>query len=407
MRAMRNDNPVALYLARNLVVGGAERVVVNLANDARTVSPAIALLERSGGLLSELRPDVPCYARTTRERPPSDTIVTESRVPGASFARLALECRWLRHVVDETGAQVVSSFLMRSHIVALLTKMLLAPRLRVVVNIHEHLSESAEYFYPRAADRSLMRWAARHLFPRADRIVVVARELERDLVANFDVPPGLIEVAYNGHDLAAIRTSARTPVELCWPPSTTDRVGATRIIIAVGRLVHLKGHDLLLRALAKLRATWDARLVLVGDGEDRESLERLATHLGVRDAVLFAGQQLDPWRWMARANAVALTSRTEAFPSVLVEAMAVGVPILATDSSAGVRECLLDGACGLIVPTNDAGAIAAGLDRLFRESDLRASLVAAASARAEAFDLAPAQQAYERILTGVIASRIS
>ena len=236
---------------------------------------------------------------------------------------------------------------------------------------------------------------------------MVVGELERDLVSNFGVPASLIDVAYNGHDLARIRASAREPVELPWQSSTTADPARTRIIAAVGRLVRLKGHDLLLHALAKLRSRWDARLVLVGDGEDREALEDLAVRLNVRDAVLFAGQQLDPWRWMARADVVALTSRTEAFPSVLVEAMAMGVPILATDSSDGVRECLLDGACGLIVPPNDADAIAAGLDRLFSDAGLRASLVTAASARAEAFDLMTRQDAYERLLTDVIESRTS
>jgi glycosyltransferase involved in cell wall biosynthesis len=87
--------------------------------------------------------------------------------------------------------------------------------------------------------------------------------------------------------------------------------------------------------------------------------------------------------------------------------MAVGVPILATDSSAGVSECLLDGACGLIVPPNDCDAIATGIDRLFRDGHLRASLVATASARADAFDLVSAQQVYERILTDLIESRTS
>ena len=76
-----------------------------------------------------------------------------------------MECRWLRQVIDQTGAQVVSSFLMRAHIVALLTKTLLAPRIHVVLNIHEHMSESAEHFYPYAADRALMRWVVRRLFP--------------------------------------------------------------------------------------------------------------------------------------------------------------------------------------------------------------------------------------------------
>ena len=408
MRAISKSKPVVLYLARNLVVGGAERVVINVANHAQTVSPVVALLERSGGLLGELRPDVPCLSRVDPARATSRFATIGADIPGESFARLALECLWLKDVVTQTGARLVSSFLMRAHVVALVTKIALLPRLPLVLNIHEHMTESAPFLYPRARDRVLMRWITRHLFPRADRVIVVAEELERDLVTQFGVPAKMIDVVLNGHDIARLRAAAAEPLE---PPWMRQRGSAGRAsteshtVVAVGRLVHLKGYDLLMHALVKLRQTRDVRLILVGDGEQRAELERLATQLGLHDIVMFAGEQENPWRFVARADLVALTSRTEAFPSVLVEAMALGVPVLATASSAGVRECLRDGACGLIVPAGDIDAIAAGIDRLLGNAELRASLVAEGLARAASFDLLTAQRRYESVLTEVIDSR--
>ena len=88
-----------------------------------------------------------------------------------------------------------------------------------------------------------------------------------------------------------------------------------------------------------------------------------------------------------------------------VEAMALGVPVLATDCSGGVRELLRDGACGLIVPPEDVDAITHGLDRLLGDSALRASLVAAGRERVRDFDLQDVQRRYESILTDVMASR--
>jgi glycosyltransferase involved in cell wall biosynthesis len=392
--------PVALYFTRNLLTGGAERVVVNYANNARDLQAVVGLLERRGGLLGELHAGVPCLARVDRTVPQSRTSVLAARIPGELFARLVPECLWLRRAVKETNAAIVSSFLMRAHIVALLTKLTMLPDLTVVLNVHEHMTESAHFLYPRARDRVLMRWITRHLFPRADRIAVVAQELKRDLVHSHGVPGSLIEVAHNPLDIERVRAAAE--IDLDPPPMNGD---TRQIIVAVGRLVPLKGYDLLLHALALLRRTRDARLVIIGEGPALGDLEELAARLTLGDAVTFAGHQSNPWRFVTRADVFALTSRTEAFPSVLVETMALGVPVLATDCSAGVRECLRDGACGLVVPPEDAGAIARGLDRLLGDADLRAAFASAGRARAEEFDLRAVQRRYESMLTGAMASR--
>jgi glycosyltransferase involved in cell wall biosynthesis len=394
-RVNETRRPTAVYLTRNLAVGGAERVYLNYVHHARTVAPVVALLERRGGLVAELDPNIPWNAR--REPPEG---ATAEEIPGETFARLASECRWLRKVVRAADADVVSSFLMRAHIVALLTKILLMPRLPVVLNVHEHMSESEKYLYPYSRDRKMMRWITRHLFPRANRIVVVANEVKRDLVETFGVSEHLIEVVYNPLDADRIRAGARAPLDDRWK----SRAGQLTVV-AVGRLVQLKGYDLLIRAIAELRKKLDVRLILVGDGDQRARLIDLTRALNIEDHVMFAGQQDNPWRFMAAGDALALTSHTEAFPCVLAEAMLLGVPVLAAECSRGIYEMLEDGRSGVIVPVNDVGAIARGLDRLLGDVQLRGQLVAAGKKRVEAFDMATVEQRYESILTGVIAPR--
>ncbi|MBA3557409.1 MAG: glycosyltransferase [Gemmatimonadaceae bacterium] len=393
-------HPVALYLTRNLATGGAERVFIDYVNNAQSLSPVVALLERRGGLLPELSTGVPFEARVDRTAVPRQLEAIASEIPGESFARLALECLWLKDVAKQTGADVVSSFLMRAHVVALVTKIALLPDVPVVLNIHEHMSDSAPFLYPLKRDRALMRWVTRCLFPRADRIIVVAEELKRDLVASHGVPADLIEVVHNPLHIERIRAAGAESVAPRWMSPA-----GTRTIVAVGRLVYLKGYDLLLHALAKLRATRDVRLMLVGKGVERGELEKLAAQLGVQAAVTFAGEHINPWKLIARADVLALTSRTEAFPSVLGEAMALGVPVLATDCSGGVRECLRDGAAGLIVATEDVSAIARGLERILEDAELRATLVAAGHARAASFDLPERLRHYESVLSRVMLSR--
>ena len=394
--------PVVLYLTRNLRTGGAERVFVSFVNNARAVQPVVALLERAGALLTELRTDVACVAHDDQHRLRAGRQPAVSGLSGESVAQLGRECLWLDRIAQDTAAALVSSFLMRAHIVALLTKLLLRPRLRVVLNIHEHLSESEPFFYATRRDKAVARWVIRHLFPRADRIVVVADALKRDLVAAHGVPADLIDVVHNPLDIERIRTMATEPLD---PAPTPGPPPGRRRIVAVGRLVHLKGYDLLLQSIERLRATHDVHLTLVGDGSERGRLEALAARLDLLDAVTFAGHQDNPWRFMAQADVLALTSRTEAFPCVLAEAMAIGVPVLATDCTGGVRELLQAGACGLIVPSENVDAIAGGLERLLSDAALRASLTATARERVDAFAVPRVQGRYESLLTGLMAAR--
>lgn len=389
--------PRVAFLARNLAVGGAERAVVNLANHVQRVEPHLVLLRRRGGLLGDVAPHVALHAL---DAPALGGRLSADRLeatPFGSTAQLALEVERLAAVVDATQCAVVSSFLMRSHLVALLVKALLRPELRVVLNIHEQMTESAEYLYPRLHDRWAMRRITRHLFRRADRIVVVAEELRRDLVENFGLPAPLIRTVHNPVDLERIRELAAVAL-----PADFRDEREISTICAIGRLVPLKGYDLLLRAVAELRSRLRVRLVLVGDGEIRGELERMVHALGLTGAVHFTGWEGNPWRWVARADVLALSSRTEAFPSVITEAHALGVPVVAAECSAGVRESVQGGKAGVLVAPGSSAALAEGLERVLVQPRLREALRREGEAFVARFALPRAVAAYEEVMLDVL-----
>lgn len=208
------------------------------------------------------------------------------------------------------------------------------------------------------------------LWRRAAAVVANSAGL-RALALRFapDVPVGLIP---NGVDLE--RFSPRPPA---------PRPGPVELLF-VGRLVRQKGVDVLLEALALLPAGAEFRLTLVGDGDARPALEAQAQRLGLRERVEFAG-----WRDRAAlpetyraADVFVFASRDEGMPNVLLEAMASGLPAVAT-RIAGNEELVEDGASGRLVPADDPGALARALAPLLAQPELRAAWGARARAIVE------------------------
>jgi glycosyltransferase involved in cell wall biosynthesis len=143
------------------------------------------------------------------------------------------------------------------------------------------------------------------------------------------------------------------------------------IVLAVGRLVHVKNHALAVRALADVP---DASLVLVGGGPLADELRHKAEQAGVADRVVLAGLREDARALIGAADAVVLPSRSEGLPLAALETLAAGTPLVATDVR-GVRELVADGAA-LLVPPDDAEALAQALRRVLTDVDVRARLAA-------------------------------
>jgi glycosyltransferase involved in cell wall biosynthesis len=203
-----------------------------------------------------------------------------------------------------------------------------------------------------------------------------------------------------GKSVAVLTNPVIMPNGLEGPPKHPwyqERAEGSRehlLLCSVGNLIPRKGQDVLVRTLERLP---DARLVCVGRFDDPAYLDhvkRLASDLGVEDRVSFTGYQPDAPSYMRYADVFVNASNRETAPLVLVEAMAVGVPVVATDCPVGPADLLDHGKAGLLVPCNDPPSMAAAVERLCTNEELRGNLIEAGRRRATEFGVTQAVERY-------------
>ena len=164
------------------------------------------------------------------------------------------------------------------------------------------------------------------------------------------------------------------------------------VVVGLGRLIPIKGFDLLVRALPSLIAQIpSARVVLVGEGPERAGLDAIAVSLGVADRLRMTGETADVTTHLAAADVVAVPSRNEGMGRVIVEAMALGLPVVAA-AVGGIPDVVTDGECGRLVEPDDVDALAEALVEFGRDPVLRRKLGEAAEERAEAFSTSVASE---------------
>jgi glycosyltransferase involved in cell wall biosynthesis len=235
--------------------------------------------------------------------------------------------------------------------------------------------------HPDHAEAGWLRPWMRRLYRRADLVVANSQALCRRLDLVYADPRKTARHLPNATDFARLDALAAEPAEP--PPRGRLRVAS------VGRLHPVKRFDLLLDALAHVRAHHDVELVLCGEGRERERLRRRARRLGLADRVRLLGFQANPYPWLATSHLFALTSDLEGLPNALIEAQGLGIPAVATDCPTGPREIVDHGATGLLVPTGDAVAVAAAIRELLADPARRLAMGAAARARTRARFAAP------------------
>lgn len=221
---------------------------------------------------------------------------------------------------------------------------------------------------------------ARLLYPRADAVTGVSLAVVEDLVEEIGLDPRRValHVVPNAVDAEQVVAASRRAEPLVTGPEP--------LFVNVARHAQQKNIPLLLRGFARYRMqTGTGTLVLIGDGPEGEHLRRLAVGLGLAGHVYFLGCLNNPFPQMAAATAFVLTSEEEGFGLVLVEAMALGVPVIATDCPGAPRELLRGGQAGLLVPSQDERGVADALQRIATDGSLRSRLSAAGRERAQDF----------------------
>jgi len=178
---------------------------------------------------------------------------------------------------------------------------------------------------------------------------------------------------------------------------------SAKSIVAVGRLHQQKGFDVLIEAFSKcVRKHPGWRLVIFGEGPEREMLESLVSRLGLEGKVSLPGRVRNPERVIGAAEIFVLSSRYEGFPNALLEAMTCGLPVIATDCHSGPAEIIRDGEDGLLVPVEDSGTISGVLIRLMDDPDERNRLGGNARTSVERFSLPNVMEKWEDLIRRVV-----
>jgi glycosyltransferase involved in cell wall biosynthesis len=199
----------------------------------------------------------------------------------------------------------------------------------------------------------MMRWLYRH----ADLVVAVSPTVKQQLIAKLNVPESRIRYIPNGVDKRFVRQQADLPNEHPWLENS-----GIKVLVAAGRLSPSKDYPTLLRAFSLLPRTPEARLLIVGEGPERWRLEDLIRSLGLEDRVQLVGFDINPWRWVSRADVFVLSSRCEGHPNSLLEALVLERPSVVTAFDDSVNE--MGQRFGfMVVPAGNPSALAGAISR--------------------------------------------
>lgn len=324
------------FLLPGLYDGGAERIMLNLAKGMADRGYRIDLvLGRAEGPFMAAVP--PCVR------------VVDLKAPRVLFSTPAL----IRYLRSEHPAAMLS--VLYANIVALWARRLAGVPFRLILAEHNTLSSVAKG--EKDIRFQLFPMIAKRFYPWSDGLIAVSQGVAEDLTHVLELPPDRVQVIFNPIVTPELFDKAAEPLKDPWFAQ-----GEPPVLLAAGRLTAQKGFDILLDAFARVRTHRAARLMILGEGEDRSALEAQIKELDLRHSVRMPGFVSNPFNYMARSAAFILSSRWEGLPTVLVEAMALGVPVISTNCPSGPEEILQGGKFGHMVPVEDSACLAEAIE---------------------------------------------
>ena len=323
---------VAFYLP-SMGGGGAERAIVTLANGlARRARPVdLVLVQAQGPYLAEVDPAVRVID------------LRRKRVLTSLFSL----ARYLRR---HKPAALISA-MTHANIVAVAARMIARSSTRLLLSERTSLAGLRGELGPMRylGMKTLMRW----FYPRADGVIAVAEAMASELREMLPIDPDRVMLVHN-----PVVSDEMLELSGAAPPHEWLLDAAVPVVLAVGRLGIEKDYATLIAAFARVRETRPLRLLILGEGAERANLIALAEKLGVADDCALPGFCANPFSAMSRASLFVLSSRYEGLPNALIQAMACGARVIATDCPTGPREILQDGRWGTLVPIGDSDAMA-------------------------------------------------
>ncbi len=334
---------VAIYI-HDLSSGGVERLSLVLAQELRARGVDVTLIVHQ--MRGELVPLVP----------------EGIRVVNLDAARTLQDVNRLKRYLLAEDPDILMANVDHNNIAAALANALAGTRTKLVICQHNPLT--AGYHATVNWKHRLVPWLYRVLASHIDHAVAVSKGISTELERTGISAPK-ISTIFNPVIGDDFEVRAEVPVHHAWLVEK-DRP----VFVTAGRLVEMKDHPNLLRAFALHLQSHPARLIVLGVGPKLEELQALAESIGIAEHVAFEGFVENPLPYMRAADGFVLSSRSEGFGNVLVEAMGCGTPVLSTDCPHGPSDILAHGEYGVLVPPQDPEALASGLDQLLHHRDL-------------------------------------
>ena len=342
-------------LITNMEAGGAERVALNLINSwARMgIKIDLVLLNARGSLLQDVDKNVRIVdlaLEDVRKLPFRLTTYFRETRPKAMLA-----CMWPLTAM------------------AVLANVFSGCRVRMV--LAEHTTWSATHFYQSTLRRFVLRLSMHLLFPIAAHVITVSDGAADDLAKVAMLPRNKVLKVYNPV-VHIDQDSISVPI----PVMPTHWLNGSHYkILAVGSLKDIKDFPNLIRAFSQVRKKINARLLILGEGNSRSELENLASSLDISDYVEMPGFVKNTHAYYSEADLFVLSSRGEGLPTVIIEALQHGVPVVSTDCRSGPREILDDGRYGCLVPIGDSEKLADAIISTMKIAHDKTALVQRAS----------------------------
>jgi glycosyltransferase involved in cell wall biosynthesis len=365
---------IAIFI-QSLTIGGAERMSLNLIEGLvqNDIQVDLLLADRSGGLLSEVPHGVNVIDLQGKR-------VLFSLFPLVRYLRM--RCPVLLYSVQ-----------IHTSLIAIWAVRLAQVHIPLVISPRNMLS-TVLAAGPGIRNRLVIK-LARLFFRSADAAICVSQGVAEDFIKVTGMPRQKTHVVYNPVVSLELEQKAQESIAHPWFASDDPPV-----ILAVGRLVPQKGYSTLLRAFFIIRQKHPAHLLILGEGQERASLEALAKQMDLTDNVQMPGSVKNPYAYMARARLLVLSSEWEGLPNVLIEALACGTPVVSTDCRSGPGEILDAGRFGRLVPVGDPDALALAILETMQETPDRDLL----RQRAQDFTLDESVRKYIRIFESCLLS---
>ena len=319
------------FMVGSLRIGGAERMMIHTANEL-SGHMRTSFLSLTGGeeLKSEVKNSVRLFSFGKKK--------SLSAIPDI-----------LRFIRTEKPDVIISTQI-HVNLVAVLLKIIFGVKAKIV--LREATSPGSQFIAFNDFKSRLVKMAVKILYPRADAIVAICEAVRSNLVEHRFARPSQISVIYNPVVNSNLAEKIKYDVE-------HDFFNAgVPVIISVGRLAPAKNFSLLVEAFGALSKNFDARLIIIGDGPEKEKLISQVKESGLEDKIFLAGKIMNPYPWLKKSSVYVLTSLFEGLPNALIEAMACGVQLVSVDCPGGSKEVLMNGALGKLVELNNPAALA-------------------------------------------------